>query len=625
MKSGRFSYVLLVLSWLGVVMFSCAKDIVDLQGNISGTVYDSRTHEPLPGVLMTLSPTGKTVSTGADGQYSFLSIEPGNYTIQAMKTDYKSDTHTVVVVTGETVKADFQLTPSVAALSVSQNTLDFGNTSTTLTLDLKNNGNAVLKWQASEDASWLTCIPTSGEIQSGESASIVVNVDRTGLDRGNYSQTIAIASNGGSEVVKVNMSVQGVSLTVSPESLDFGSVSSSMQLTLSNTGTGSISYTLTPNKDWVKVSRTSGTFSISEVVTVSVNREGFSEGNYEATIAVNVNDEVRTVNVRMNIPSKEKPTVSLISVEDETFNTALFKGAVVTVGSSKVTSRGFCWDVNENPTIDNGNKCNLGDCEAAEDFTYTATSLQSSTEYFVRAYAMNSEGISYSNQMRFKTRGTPQLAAVETGTVSNIQSTQALVGGNLLSLGNVEEVKEYGHVWSRKASPTVQDSKTSLGPTQYIGAYNSTMTGLQPNQTYHVRAYATNSVGTAYGDDVEFTTTLGNLALKTSPVSSITYNSAVCGGQFIELGGHTISECGVCYSTSSSPTISSTVVKANATGDDYQVSLTGLKEATAYHVRAYAKTEAGNVYYGEDVVFTTADKDVQIGINGFGTDSNWSR
>lgn len=625
MKSGRFSYVLLVLSWLSVMMFSCAKDIVDLHGNISGTVYDSRTHEPLSGVLITLSPTGKTVSTGTDGQYSFLSIEPGTYTIQAMKTDYKSDVNTVVVVTGETVKSDFHLTPSVAVLRVSQSTLDFGNSATTLTLDLKNTGNAVLKWQASEDASWLTCIPTSGEIQSGESASIVVNVDRAGLDRGNYSQTIAIASNGGSEVVKVNMSVQGVSLSISPESLDFGSVSSSMQMTLTNTGTGSISYTLTPNKDWVKVNKTSGTFSSSEVVTVSVNREGFSEGDYVASIAVTVNEEIRTVDVRMNIPSKENPTVSLISVTDETFNTALFKGSVVTVGSSKVTSRGFCWDVNENPTVDNVQKCNLGDCEVAEDFSYTATSLQSSTEYFVRAYAENSEGLSYSNQIKFKTKGTPQLAEVETGVVTNIQSSQAIAGGNLMNLGNVEEVKDYGHVWSRKANPTVQDSKTSFGSTQSLGTYNSTMTNLQPNQTYHVRAYATNSVGTAYGNDVEFTTTLGDLALKTLPATSITYNSAVCGGEFIDLGGHTISESGICYSISSSPTISSAVVKSNATGGSYQVSLTGLKEATTYHVRAYAKTDAGNVYYGEDVVFTTADKDVQIGINGFGTDKNWSR
>lgn len=606
-------------------MYSCAKDIVDLQGNISGTVYDARTHEPLSGVLMTLTPSGKTMSTGSNGQYSFQSIEPGTYTLQAAKTDYKTDSRSVTVVTGETATLDFQLTPSLAALEVSPATLDFGNTSTTLTLDIRNKGNAVLKWEASEDAAWLTCIPSSGEIQSGESATVVVNVDRNGLERGAYSQTIAIASNGGSEVVKVNMTVQGVSYSISPESLDFGSVSSSMQMTLTNTGTGSLSYTLTPTKDWVKVSRSSGTFSTSEIVTVSVDRGGFSEGNYEAAINVRVNDETKTVDVRMNIPSKEKPTVALHSVDDITFNTAIFKGAVVTVGSSKVTSRGFCWDTNENPSIETGSKCNLGDCENAENYSYTATSLQPSTDYYVRAYAENAEGISYSNQMKFTTKGTPQLAEVETGVVSNIQSHQASVGGNLLNLGNVAEVKEYGHVWSQKANPTIQDFKTTLGSTQALGTYNSTMTNLQPSQTYHVRAYATNSIGTSYGKDVEFTTAIGDLTLKTSPATSITYNSAVCGGEFIDLGGNKITECGVCYSESSSPTVASNIVKSNATSGHYQVNLTGLKEATTYHARAYAKTETGNIYYGEDVVFTTADKDVKIGIGSFGSDKNWSR
>lgn len=194
-----------------------------------------------------------------------------------------------------------------------------------------------------------------------------------------------------------------------------------------------------------------------------------------------------------------------------------------------------------------------------------------------------------------------------------------------MNLGNVDEVTEYGHVWSLKTNPTIQDSKTSLGSTQSIGTYTSTMASLQPNRTYHVRAYAINSIGTAYGKDVEFTTVLGNLILKTSLATSITYNSAVCGGQFVDLGGHRISECGVCYSTTMSPTISSSIVKSNSSNSEYQVTLTDLREATTYHVRAYAKTEQGDIYYGDDVSFNTADKDVQIGIDGFGPDKNWSR
>lgn len=614
-----------VLFLLSLITFSCAKDIVDLQGSIVGTVTNSRTHEPLAGVSMTLSPSGKTVSTGSDGKFEFTSLDVGNYTVQAVKNDYKTDSKSVAIVAGETSKLDFQLTPSLASLKVSQTTLDFGNTSTTLTLDLVNDGNAVLKWQISEDASWLSCLPSSGEIQAGESASVVVNVDRKGLERGNYSQTLAIASNGGSEVVRVNMGVQGVSLKISPESLDFGSTMSSMRMTLTNTGTGNISYNLSPSKEWVKLDKTSGSFSTSEIVTVSVNRSGFGEGDYEAEISVRVNDETMNVAVRMNIPSKAKPTVALHSVDGVTFNTALFKGAVVSVGSSKVTSRGFCWSVDEEPVLETGEKCNLGDCDVAEDYSYTASSLEPSTEYYVRAYAVNTEGVSYSNQIKFKTRGTPQLAEVETGAVSDVQASQAMASGNILSLGNVDEVSGYGHVWGLKPNPTLADSKTSLGKTHSSGSFNSTLTGLSPNKTYHVRAYATNSVGTAYGADVEFKTSFGDVVVATSDVTGITYNSAVAGGEVTSLGGHSVAECGVCWATAPSPTINSDVVKSPSPSDSFKVTLTGLSASTVYHVRAYVKTETGTISYGKDVEFTTSAKDVQIGIGDFGEDKNWTR
>lgn len=605
--------------------FSCAKDIVDLQGSIAGTVTDSRTHEPLAGVSMTLSPSGKTVSTGSDGKFEFSSLDVGNYTVQAVKNDYKTDSKTVSIVAGETSKLDFQLTPSVASLKVSQTTLDFGNTSTTLTIDLANEGNAVLKWEISEDAPWLSCIPSSGEIQSGESASVVVNVDRKGLDRGNYSQTMAIASNGGSGVVRVSMEVQGASLSISPESLDFGSTMSSLRMTLTNTATGNISYNLEPSKDWVKLDKKSGSFSTSEIVTVSVDRSGFSEGDYEAQISVRVNDETMIVPVRMNIPSKAKPTVSLHSVDDVTFSTAIFKGAVVAVGSSKVTSRGFCWSSVEEPVLETSEKCNLGDCAVAEDYTYTVSSLNPSTEYYVRAYAENSEGISYSNQIKFKTKGTPKLADVETGAISGVQSSQAMASGNLLGLGNVDEISNYGHVWGLKPEPTLADSKTSLGKTHSPGTFNSTLTGLEPNKTYHVRAYATNSVGTSYGSDVEFTTSFGDVVVTTAEVTGITYNSAVAGGSVSAMGGHTMVECGVCWGVSPSPAINSNVVKSTSLSDTFKVSITGLASSTTYHARAYVKTESGTVHYGKDVVFTTSAKDVQIGIGDFGEDKNWTR
>jgi hypothetical protein len=251
MKRVFLRYSILLPSLLAI---SCTKDIVDTTGNVVGVVSDSRSGTFLSGVSIDLSPTGKTITTGVDGKYEFRDIESQEYSISASKSGYKSDKKTVFVQAGNDTSLDFQLTPSTGNLILSQNSIDFGNETTTLTFDISNNGYAALTWQLSEDASWMSCNPTSGITQVGEKSSIIVNVDRKGLERGNYSQTIAVSSNGGSGIINVSISVQGLTISISPEELDFGSTTTSMELNITNNGSGNISYTLTPSNSWIKKS-----------------------------------------------------------------------------------------------------------------------------------------------------------------------------------------------------------------------------------------------------------------------------------------------------------------------------------------------------------------------------------
>lgn len=392
---------------LCAIHISCTKDIVDTSGNLVGVISDSRTGSFLSGVSVSTSPLGKAYTTGVDGKYEFRNLESQEYSISVSKNGYKSDKKTVFVQAGADTNLDFQMTPSTGTLFVSQNELDFGNEVTKLSLDISNKGTALLSWQISEDASWLSCNPTSGATQSGEKTSLVVTVDRTGLTRGNYSQNLTVTSDGGSAVVNVKMAVQGIAVSLSLEELDFGPIMTSMQLSLTNNGSGSIAYTISPSNTWIQLSKTSGTFSKTEIVTVSVNRSGLSEGNHEGKLTLTIGEDKIDIPVRMNIPSKEKPTVSMQMVEEVTYNSAVFRGGLVSVGSSKVSKHGFCWSENEQPTINSSSICNLGDSETAKDFTYNASSLTPSTTYYVRAYAENDEGISYSNQMKFQTKGTP--------------------------------------------------------------------------------------------------------------------------------------------------------------------------------------------------------------------------
>lgn len=589
-----------------LVIAACGgSDPVDVSGSIVGTVYDSN-NSPLQGVAMTLTPLGKTTTTSQNGTYSFNDIDAGSYRVQARKSGYQEDTKSVNVSVGNNATLDFHLSAAAASLQLSQETLDFGNDNTTLTLDIKNVGAATLNWQISEDITWLQCIPTSGTTPAGGTSSVIVNVDRTGLSRGNYSQTLAISSNGGSAVVKVNLGIQGLTVSISPEELDFGSTTTSLSLTLSNTGSQSVSYTLTPSNDWIKPSKTSGMFTFgSDVISVAVDRTGLNTGDYKGSLKLTIGADNVDIPVRMNVPSKEKPTVALNAIDNVTYNTATFKGGIVSIGSQKVTKHGFCWDTTEEPTVNSSGICNLGDCTTPKDFEYAASQLQAGTKYYVRAYAVNAEGTSYSNQMTFETQDQPQVPDVETGTASEIQATQATISGNLLKVGNDEGVTQYGHVWHTSANPTTAHDKTTLGKTTSTGPFSSTLTGLSPNVTYHVRAYATNSLGTAYGEDITFTTTVGKVTLQTNDITEITHNAATGSGTISQLEGNIIVERGLCWATAANPTLSALSIASTETGNTFKARMAGLSTETTYHVRAYVKTKAGDVYFGNDMSFQT--------------------
>lgn len=97
----------------------------------------------------------------------------------------------------------------------------------------------------------------------------------------------------------------------------------------------------------------------------------------------------------------------------------------------------------------------------------------------------------------------PTLAIVTTTSVSGITQITATAGGNVTDDGNAE-VTSRGICWSTSQNPTTSSGKTSDGTG--IGMFTSSITGLIPGTTYYVRAYATNSVGTAYGKSRSFAT-----------------------------------------------------------------------------------------------------------------------
>jgi hypothetical protein len=165
-----------------------------------------------------------------------------------------------------------------------------------------------------------------------------------------------------------------------------------------------------------------------------------------------------------------------------------------------VTARGVCWSTSVNPTIALSTKTTDG--IGTGTFTSSITGLTLGTTYYVRAYATNSVGTAYGNQVSYTT---PTLAILTTTTASSTTSTTATSGGNVTSDGS-SPVTELGVCWGTSTLPTTANSKTTDGTG--IGTFTSSITGLTLGTTYYVRAYATNIVGTAYGNEVSFTSVL---------------------------------------------------------------------------------------------------------------------
>ena len=219
------------------------------------------------------------------------------------------------------------------------------------------------------------------------------------------------------------------------------------------------------------------------------------------------------------------PVVTTAVVSDITNNSAICGGTIQDMGS-QITGRGVCWSTSPNPTVENS--C-TNDGVGAGTFTSSMKNLDHSTLYYVRAYAITVDGTFYGDEKSFTTQEA-KLAMAVTGEVTDIMTIGANCSYTIIDMGTY--VTARGVCWSTQPNPTVADNHTTDG----IGAgtFTSQLTNLQEVTTYYVRAYATNSDGTAYGDDKSFTTLGGKPCAATPTVTDYdnnVYNTVQIGNQ----------------------------------------------------------------------------------------------
>lgn len=208
---------------------------------------------------------------------------------------------------------------------------------------------------------------------------------------------------------------------------------------------------------------------------------------------------------------------------DGDYNSLVNKPTLATVAST-----GDYNDLSNKPNIptvpsnvssfnnDAGYITTLNDDDATNELQNLSVSTTGDTLYLQNGGFVIIPGISAANTP-------PQLATLTTTAASSITDVSAISGGNISNDGGAT-ITVRGIVWSTSQNPTLASNLGSTNDGSGTGSFTSNLTGLSASTTYYVRAYATNSAGTAYGNEVSFTTTAGGGGIVTNPGGGVTFD-----------------------------------------------------------------------------------------------------
>ena len=394
------------------------------------------------------------------------------------------------------------------------------------------------------------------------------------------------------------------------DTLDFGSDESVFlkSFNIHNDGTETLNCTAEYECDWID--RVSGLDepvqpNKTAPVSVRIKRELLVDGANKTFLYITSGNGSNGIVIKAT--SLETTAITTGDPTDITSTSAKLSGTITDDGGRPVLSRGICYSTSQEPTLDENF---TSDGSGTGTFSHNVTGLSASTTYYARAYATNRNGTVYApNIVSFTT--TNGLPTVTTTDVSNITATTAKSGGNITNNGGYQ-ITAKGVCWNTLGSPDLDDPHTTNGNGN--DSFVSNLTNLSVGTTYHVRAYATNQQGTAYGQEVTFTTLNGNATITISTPSNVTSSTATCSANITNDGGAEITERGFCWATSQYPTITNTHASVGLGTGSFSTSLINLSLSTTYYVRAYA-TNSICTSYSNQISFTTTNGLPTVTIN----------
>lgn len=312
----------------------------------------------------------------------------------------------------------------------------------------------------------------------------------------------------------------------------------------------------------------------------------------KAGISYSSNEEIFCIKT-----SPAEVEINDVSKKNTTDGSVVFNGGITYEGSPAYTERGFVYSLSNNPTI-NDNKIII-DGKGIGAYSTKVSGLELDRTYYLRSYAINASGTSYSkNEIPFCISTTAPSVKISDITDLDLNNRSATIISNVTSVGD-PAYTERGVVYGLNNSPTSSSNVVLPVSGEGAGTYNAYITSLELRKSYYVWAYVISN-GKAYHSKVK-TFTLEPIApvLTTAATSGKNYatKSITFNGSVTNTGTPSYTERGFAYGFNTYPTIdeNKVVVPGNGTGDFSRV-VSNLVINQKYYVRSYA-IQDNKVFY----------------------------
>lgn len=379
--------------------------------------------------------------------------------------------------------------------------------------------------------------------------------------------------------------------------------------------TGGVRYSTNPNNlsSTKTISNPTTTFSVS-LTGLTKNTLYYIQPYMISATGIYTYGEIYQ---KMTLDDYSVPTVNMLSATNIAYTAVNAAGNITSAGGYPTTEYGFVYSsVNQFPTTSDSKKV-AGTGTMFGAYGTTITGLTAGTTYYIRAYTINQNGTGYSSNQSIITTNSYLVPTLSTTTPTGIRQRDGYSGGYNLN-ENGDDIIEKGIVISTTfmSDPTVNSNLFKFNSGSGLSDYTTYFSSLQPNKIYKIRAFATNGIGTGYGELKTFTT----LLVQTADISLSYFieNLTTTGGGLSAIMTHNggepdeIMDYGFILSqTNSSPTDGGTdcVTYWSAQGplfnnEEFTAVINDLTSNTTYYYRAIVYNSAG-AGYSDTYQFTT--------------------